>query len=411
MDLTDRAKKRIPDSPGVYFFLGERREILYIGKATSLKQRVKSYFESDIAEKRSTLIEKMVKEARIVEWIVTDSVLEALLLEVNLIRTHKPRYNTIAKDDKSFNHVVITRENFPRVLVIRAKDLPQVCSREGVDAVFGPFPNGALFRDALAILRKLFKFYDLKKPMHKSTSALEQGKINFNRQIGLYPELQSKQEYARTIRHIKYFFEGKKKKIIEELNNLMMQYAKKEKFELAHTTKQKIHALLHIQDVALMKDEMRVYRDEHSLRIEAYDVAHTSGGDMVGVMVVVDKGEPKASEYRMFNIKSLKTSNDPAALKEILERRFTHKEWSLPQILVVDGSTAQKNVALRTIKKFNAHIPVVGVVKNDKHKPQRIIGPKVLIERHKPSILLANSEAHRFALAYHRKKRSARYFQ
>ncbi len=112
-------KKKLPDAPGVYFFLGARKEILYIGKATSLKSRVRSYFADDIKEKRSELIETMVREARTVDCTETDSVLEALILETNLIRTHKPRYNTISKDDQCFNHLGITNEEWALVLVVR----------------------------------------------------------------------------------------------------------------------------------------------------------------------------------------------------------------------------------------------------------------------------------------------------
>src|SRR3989344_8407708 len=121
MTSQDLQKLKLPDTPGVYFFLGKRKRILYIGKATSLRSRVRSYFAGDILKKRSALIEQMIAEAETVEWKETDSVLEALIIETNLIRTHKPRYNTVAKDDKSFNHLVITNEEFPRVLVVRGK--------------------------------------------------------------------------------------------------------------------------------------------------------------------------------------------------------------------------------------------------------------------------------------------------
>ena len=155
----------LPDAPGVYFFLGANKKILYIGKATSLRNRVRSYFAADIAEKRSELIFNMVVEAKTVEVTETDSVLEALILETNLIRTHKPRYNTRSKDDKSYNHLVITKEEFPRVLVVRGKDLTEKFKEDDLLYEFGPFPNGQLFREALKIVRKIFKFYDTKKTL------------------------------------------------------------------------------------------------------------------------------------------------------------------------------------------------------------------------------------------------------
>lgn len=404
MLLIDFQKKKLPDSPGVYYFLGKRKEILYIGKATSLRSRVRSYFDDDIRTKRSALIENMVAEAKSIAWTETPSVLEALILEVNLIRTHKPRCNTISKDDKSYNHLVITKEEFPRVLVIRGKDLEG--HYDEYSYVFGPFPQGQLFREALQLVRKLFKFYDERAKMHPKTSRLARGILDFNRQIGLYPDGVTKVEYARTIRHIRMFFEGKKEAIIKDLEKEMMRHAKREEFEEANVLKRRVFALRHIQDVSLMKDDFRIHKDDRSFRIEAYDVAHMGGKDMVGVMTVVTGRESSPHEYRKFIVRECEVSNDPKALKELLMRRFKHPEWRFPDLIVVDGSTAQKNVAERVIKQNNLLIPVVGVVKNDRHKPERIIGPAKLIAEHERSILMANSEAHRFAITFHRKKRS-----
>ncbi len=405
MTREDLAKKKLPDAPGVYFFLSGRKEILYIGKATSLKNRVRSYFASDLREKRSQLIENMVEEAKSVEWTVTDSVLEAMILEANLIRTHKPRFNTISKDDKSFNHLIITKEEWPRVLVVRGKDLTAKYTPEEIMYHFGPFPSATLFKEALKIVRRLFKFYDTKTPIGREKSKMAKGKIDFNRQIGLYPGGEDKKEYLKTIKHLKLFFEGKKQQIIKELEKEMKTLAKAERFEEAEVVKRKIFSLEHIQDVALIKDEARVYRDDKTVRIEAYDVAHMTGQNMVGVMTVVEGGEANKNEYRKFKIKTVDRSNDPAALREILDRRLRHEEWPLPQIIVVDGSTAQKNAAEKVLKSYELSIPIVAVVKNEKHQPERLVGPNTLLAKYQNDILLANAEAHRFAIGYHRSKR------
>ncbi len=408
MKREDLDKKRIPENPGVYFFLGTKKEILYIGRATSLTHRVRSYFDGHIREKRSPVIEKMVNEARSVEWTVTDSVLEAMLLEVNLIRTHRPTYNTKSKDDKSFNHLVITNDEFPRVLVVRGKDLVQ-SDESAYQAIYGPFPSGTLFKEALKIIRKLFQFYDTPVALGAEKSKVLKGKIDFNRQIGLYPENCTKAEYGVTIQNIKHLFEGKKEKILKNLEKQMIQSAKKERFEEANILKKKIFALQHIQDISLIKDESRAYKDESTIRIEAYDVAHLNGDDMVGVMTVVQGEAQMKDEYRKFNIQGFTASNDPGALREILVRRLKHSEWIYPDIIVVDGSTAQKNVALAVLKEFTLTVPVVGVVKDEHHMPKRIIGDKKLINLHKQSILLANAEAHRFAIQFHRKTRKANF--
>lgn len=399
-------KKKLPDAPGVYFFLGTKKQILYIGKATSLRSRVRSYFTNDIKEKRSEIIGKMVLEAKTIEYTETDSVLEALILETNLIRTHKPVYNTRSKDDKSYNHLIITNEEFPRVLVVRAKDLTEKFSDNEIKYHFGPFTSGGLFREALKIVRKLFRFYDTKNPVGEEKTRMAKGKIDFNRQIGLYPESTSPEEYKKTIRHIRLFFEGKKQEVIQELEKEMMAEAKVEHFEAAHVLKKRIFALNHIQDIALIKDDSRLYRDEKRVRIEAYDIAHLQGSDMVGVMTVIESGEPAKNEYRKFKINDIHSSNDTGALKQVLTRRLAHPEWPFPQLIVVDGSTAQKNAAELILRQHAMLIPVVGVVKDERHKPIRIIGQKKLLDVHKHSILLANAESHRFAIAYHRDKRS-----
>lgn len=408
MTKDDLNAKALPDTPGVYFFLGTKKEILYIGKATSLKNRVRSYFTKDLKEKRSELIEQMVAEAKRVEVTQTDSTLEALILETNLIRTHKPKYNTRSKDDKSYNHLVITNEEWPRVLVVRGKDLTERFLPEEIRYHFGPFPSGQLFREALKIVRRLFKFYDTDKPLGAERSKVVKGQIDFNRQIGLYPSEGNRLEYERTIRHLRLFFEGKKQELIAELEREMMAYAKEEEFEMAAIVKRKIFALQHINDIALIRDDRKLYRDDRRVRIEAYDVAHLAGQDMVGVMTVVEGEEARPSEYRKFKIQSVSGSNDPAALKEILERRFGHPEWPFPQILVVDGSTAQKNVAEHVLRKLGLVIPVVAVVKDERHKPIRLIAGQKLREQFKDQVLLANAEAHRFAVTFHRARRRGR---
>ena len=406
MKKEDLLKKKLPDAPGVYFFLGTKKQILYIGKATSLRSRVRSYFSNDLVEKRSRIIAKMVDEAKNIDWTETDSVLEALILETNLIRTHKPLYNTRSKDDKSYNHLVITNEKFPRVLVVRGKDLTEKFSEKEIKYHFGPFPSGTLFREALKIVRRLFRFYDMKNPVGEEKTKVAKGKIDFNRQIGLYPETTSPKEYNKTIRHIRLFFEGNKHQVIAELEKEMMIEAKLERFEEAHSIKKRIFALNHIQDIALIKDDSRLYRDEKRVRVEAYDIAHLQGSDMVGVMTVIESGEPAKNEYRKFKIKDIDSANDTGALKQLLTRRLAHPEWPFPQLIVVDGSTAQKNAAELILRQHAMLIPVVGVVKDERHKPIRIIGQKKLLDVHKLSILLANAESHRFAIAYHRDKRS-----
>ncbi len=400
--------KKLPDAPGVYFFKNSSGKILYIGKATSLRDRVRSYFSSDLVVTRGPLVVKMINEATKIDFQKTDSVLEALILEANLIKKHQPSYNTREKDDKSFNYVLITKEEFPRLVVMRGREIEAQRASGDLPAIqseFGPFTQGSSLQVALKIIRKIFPYRDRCEP--------RSGRPCFNRQIGLCPgvctgEIGAK-EYAQTIKHIKLFFGAKKKTLIKSLEREMRQYAKNREFEKADKTKKTIFALKHIQDIALIKntDSWNKNLGENSAsvsspRIEAYDIAHIAGRNVVGVMVVIENGEPKKSDYRKFKIRENPGINDTAALQEVLRRRFTHSEWPYPQIIVVDGGKAQINAAKRASNP-DSKIAIVSVVKDERHKPKQILGDQKLSLKYEQEILLANNEAHRFAITYHRK--------
>ncbi len=403
--------KKLPDTPGVYFFKDAKGGILYIGKATSLRSRVRSYFSSDIMSTRGPLLAAMLENAKKVDFIQTDSVLEALLLEAELIKKHKPKHNTDLKDDKSFNFVVITKEDFPRVLLVRGRTLVTSYQLPVISYQFGPFPNGGILREAMKLVRKIFPFRD--------TCALppagRQGKSCWNAQIGLCPGVCSgaitKQEYAKTIRNIALFFKGRKKDLVKKLEREMKDFAKKEKFEKAAEIKKTLFALSHIRDVSLLKNNARsnfAYAkfDSRQFRIECYDVAHISGAFTVGAMTVVEDGEAKKSEYRKFKIQKAQGVNDTAHLREVLERRLGHPEWRFPNLIAVDGGVAQKNAAEGALFRYGIVIPVLGVVKDERHRPRKIIGDQKLARKYEKEILLGNAEAHRFAIAYHRKLRT-----
>lgn len=418
MTVKELKKAKLPDAPGVYFFLGPKKEILYIGKATSLSGRVKSYFSDDLIVTRGPLLVDMVTKAHSVKYETTDSVLEALILEANLIKKHQPHYNTESKDDKSFNYVLITKEEYPRVVVMRGKDLaensPKAFARGGSSlggkslkfkATFGPFPHGQQFKEALKLIRKIFPFRTTCLPAQPGEP--HQGKPCFDAQIGLCPGVCTgeitKEEYEKIIQQLRFFFEGKKKKLIKTLEREMKMYAKAEEFENAEKIKKRLFALTHIQDVALIRYEFRSPRSR-SFRIEAYDIAHMSGTHTVGVMTVITAGEADKSQYRKFRIRSKTGGSDTDALKEVIARRFDHPEWVYPRLIIVDGGKAQKNAAERLLKTFGVEIPVVAVTKDEKHRPMKMLGERTLIATHGPAILLANAEAHRFAIKYFREK-------
>src|SRR3989344_9325582 len=239
MEHKNLKKLNMPDKPGVYFFVKDDK-ILYIGKATSLRGRVRSYFSKDLIATRGPVIVDMVFKSSKIDWQATDSVLEALILEANLIKKHQPKYNTKEKDDKSFNYVVITKEKLPKVIIVRGRALEKY---KGI--AFGPYTSGPQLREAMKIIRRIFPYLD-----EKSKNYLE-----FYRQINLAPDLGDRKLYINNIRNIKLFFAGKKKEIIKNLKKEMKEYAKNHQFEKAGEIKRQLFALQHINDVALLKNE------------------------------------------------------------------------------------------------------------------------------------------------------------
>ncbi len=390
MNIDKFKKIKLPDSPGVYFFQ-KGKKILYIGKATSLKERVKSYFSSDLIKTRGMLLVDMVAEADNIKHKKTNSVLEALLLETELIKKNKPYYNTKEKDDKSYSYVYITNEDFPIVKIVRGKNLTDA-EKKG-ENTFGPFVSTDQLKKALKIIRKIVPYRDEKCLIGKN-------KPCFNYTIGLCPgtcvNAISKKDYKKQIDKLKLFLSGNTEKLSKSLEKEMKILAKDKKFEEAGNIRDKIYSLNHINDIAFINKE----NNRNDIRIESYDIAHISGQNMVGVMCVMINGEFKKDEYKKFIIKTVDNANDPKALYEVFERRFKHDEWGMPDIIVVDGNKVQLGIAQRFFKDS------VSVVKDDKHNAREVLNKEILKFKNieEREIIKINAETHRFAINYFRNR-------
>ncbi|NLC31214.1 MAG: GIY-YIG nuclease family protein, partial [Candidatus Moranbacteria bacterium] len=343
--------KKLPTTSGVYIFKNKNGEIVYVGKATSLKSRVSSYFLNKNQEEYIRPIEKMIAQVEKIKTIETETVLEALILEANLIKKHKPKYNVDGKDDKSFAYFVITKEDFPRVLIVRETDLRKsnqssvISHRKKSEdkkphnnkklqatgylptgqagnlqaiGIFGPYTSKIQMQIALKIIRKIF-------PFHNRREKSEKGCLEF--QLGLcpgpYAGAISKEDYKKNIKGIKMVLEGKKKNLLKILEREMLRYSKEEKFEKALELRNKIFALKHIQEIALLKGEKRDSVGRN-FRIEAYDISNISGEFAVGSMVVFGGGNPDKSQYRKFKIKTVIGANDVGMMREMLIRRLNN---------------------------------------------------------------------------------------
>ncbi|MDO8566927.1 MAG: hypothetical protein Q7R58_02130 [bacterium] len=422
MKLADSKARDLPDVPGVYIFK-RGRQVLYVGKATSLRDRVRSYFDDDVIATRGPRVVDMVTRADRLTYEATPTVLEALVREAALIKKYLPSANVDGKDDKTFLYAVITQEGIPRVLVVRGKDidfknrtarlnLGNSVSRFNLAvrlrAIYGPFPSGPQLREGLRLIRRIFPFFDTPKPV-TAPGKHHKARIEFNTQIKQYPRIFNAKEYQRTIRKVMLFLSGRGKQLRIALDTEMRAAAREERFEDAAAARRELFALNHIQDVSLITYDQHPQNTAIAVnsgyRIEAYDTAHLSGTNAIGVMTVVEDDAPVKKEYRTFRIRGVTKNDDIASLREILSRRLNHPEWPFPRVIVVDGGKTQKNAAEKVLAEVGVSIPVVAVVKDERHRPREVIGARRAGITEADAVL-ANSEAHRFSLARHRRIRS-----
>ncbi|MBI2514568.1 excinuclease ABC subunit UvrC [Candidatus Wolfebacteria bacterium] len=398
----EKLYNKLPESPGVYLMKDSRGRILYIGKAANLRRRVSSYFERphdpfDKAQGRYK-IQRLVSEIRKVDYQKTDTAIEALILESQLIKKYEPPFNVKEKDDKSFLWVEITKEKFPRVLLARGR------------GNYGPFTSASSIREALKIIRRIFPF-----SVHPTKRFYPEWRRRacFEYEIGLCPGTCigaiNQKNYLKTIRNIKLFFEGKKEKVIKSLTREMNLASKNLEFEKAEKLRRQIFSLQHIQDIALIRNEeignWKLEIGNSAERIECYDISNISGTSAVGAMVVFENDKPAPNEYRKFRIRSIMKSDDVGMLKEILRRRFRNN-WPLPGLVLIDGGRGQVNAAQSVLDEFGLKIPVVGIAKGPRRKKNDFIG-KAPRGIDKSILIQLRNEAHRFAISYHKKIRSA----
>ena len=414
----------LPDHPGVYFYYDADDKLMYIGKATSLKKRVGSYFVKAHDRRIADLVSKIIR----IDYIETPTVIEALVLEANQIKAHKPFYNILERDDKSFLYLVITKDDFPKPVLMRGLDLKRVGEKK-FKAVYGPYTSSRSLKIALDLVRKSIPW-----------STCEPGsKACFYRQLHQCPGVCtgeiSKREYAKIIRNLMLFFSGKKMQVLRALKKEMKQAARQLAFEKAAMIKQRLFALEHILDIALISsDEKRLPVTFQTVgtspgdspafinilgRVEGYDISNISGTSAVGSMVVFEQGKPAKSEYRKFKIKTVVGANDFAMMEEVLRRRLARaikqpKSWPLPDLMVIDGGKGQVGRVQNVLDGLGLTVPIVGIAKGFDRKQDVLVLDlsdtelKRAASANKEILQRVRDESHRFAVAYHRKLRGKR---
>lgn len=406
--------QNLPETPGVYLMKNQKGAILYIGKAGNLRRRVSSYF----LKSHSARLEKLVSEINKIDFKKTDSALEALILESELIKKHQPIFNILEKDDKSFLYLVITKEKYPRLILVRGKDLSD--QNKLYLKIYGPFLSARDLREAIKLLRQIFTWNTHDQDFLKSNK----NKPCFDFQIGNCPGVCSgaitEVDYKKIIKKITLFLAGKKKKVLSSLKLEMKKAAKQLEFEKAGKLRRQIFGLEHINDIALIGSNESNFKNDQdsegverkSFRIEGYDISNISGTSAVGSMVVFTGQEgnfqPNKSAYRKFKIYSVSGPDDTGMIKEVLIRRLRHPEWTLPDLILIDGGVGQVNAARSVLKNSNLKIPILGIAKGVRRKRNDIIGviPSII---KKTTLIQVRDEAHRFAITYHKKLRSEKF--
>jgi excinuclease ABC subunit C len=409
------SKKRIyqlPKVSGVYCFKNGK-EILYIGKAVNLRERVKNHFQQP-SFKDYLFLDRVEK----VGYIKTNSEIEALILESELIKKYQPRFNVVWRDSKNFFFVAITKEDFPKIFWTHQKKIKNQKSKVEIEYL-GPFVDGKALKKTLYLLRKIFPYYSTKKHPEKKCQWCH---------LNLCPGPKAdKKEYQKNIKNLIEILKGKRKSVLKELKKEMIKMAKSENFEKAAKLRDQIFALEKILNNSRViereikteipweiteKTLKKILKVEKVSRIEAFDISQLHGNFAVGSMITFINGIPDKNLYRRFKIKFTKKPSDVDMIREILRRRFKHKEWGFPDLILIDGGKAQLNAAVQ-IKNKNSKI-------KNKIKVISLAKPenKLFIEKEKEPIFLEklsreifklilnlDSEAHRFAILYHRKLR------
>jgi excinuclease ABC subunit C len=393
--MTEHLKKRLedlPKEPGVYFHKDASGEIIYVGKAAVLRNRVRQYFQK--SRGRDPKTEALVKEIADVDWMVVESELEALFLEAEMIRRYMPRYNILLRDDKSLSYIRIDYDS----------DYPTVSTtRRPLDdgaRYFGPYYSTQTIRQALKLLRKVFPF--------ATRRIAGQKRATLHYHLGLDPGLEegrtSLEDYRANLRKLIAIIEGKRRAIEKELEKDMQRAAKKADFEQAAKFRNQLFALRSLTRQVLFSDkEFLDISKDHALsemvsllsisnypyRIEGYDISHMQGTDVVASMVVFTNGVSNKGEYRKFKTK-INHNNDFYNMNETLKRRLSEKNrkaWGLPSLVLIDGGKGQLDAAIQARDEQGCQkIPFIGLAKREE---------QIVIHKAKSNVTLNEQELHK----------------
>lgn len=391
----------LPKTAGVYLFKSGK-ETIYIGKAINIINRVKNHFQQP-SYRDNLFIDKVNK----IGYLETNSEIEALILEANLIKKHQPKFNVVWRDDKNYFYVAITKDERPNIYITH--------QRNDRAEYVGPFVEGTALKKTLRFLRKAFPYYT-----PKNHSKLDCTYCHLGLCPGPTPNLL---EYKKNIKKLILILKGKRGAVLNSLRKEMKGLSKDKRFEEAGKIRDRIYNLQQVMSHTRVIENSKaplipnagltlsriIGTKKMVSRIECYDVSNIQGKSATSSMVVFEGGKPNKSQYKKFKIKMESEPNDIAMLKETLQRRFSHKDWPLPEVILIDGGIAQLNVAIKTKNEKSSEIKVISIAKKNKdlyiEGRESFISLKTLPREIYNLILQLDDEAHRFAISYHKKLR------
>lgn len=424
--------KSLPRQPGVYFHKDKAGEIIYVGKAAVLKNRVRQYFQQ--SRRRDPKTDALIAEIYDTDWITVESEMDALFLEAEMVRRYMPRYNILLRDDKSSLYVRINYDDAYPSISFTHRPLDDKAK------YFGPFFNGGEVKRALRYLRRVFPY--------STHSGVVPKRACLQYHLGLCPGLEedktSLQDYRANLRKLMQFLRGEREKLVEKMQADMQKAAQRQEFEKAAELRNQYYALkaLSKQIVFSDKEFLDISKDRGLQgladllglqkvphRIEGYDISHMQGTDNVASMVVFTNGIPDKANYRKFKMR-IPGNDDFAHMHEALSRRLSEKNikaWGLPDLFLIDGGKGQVAAAIRARDELGINRPMVGLAKREEEivvhieKSQVDVSKIELQNQHAivndsddfMMILLPKSsdivkllqrvrdESHRFAVSYH----------
>ena len=423
--------------PGVYFFRSAGGDILYIGKAANLRARLSSYFLKSAALEAAK--RRMMHESERITWQKTESEIEALLLEASLIKKHLPPYNIVMRDDKQYLFVGFTKETFPRIFFTHqpvafaqtqnSKRKSKSYNSKVKTEFIGPFTEGYAVKRLLRSLRRIFPYCTCKEKHLRRCQQAELGLcFGFCCLKNYQPIKEERAQYQKNIRYLKNVLGGRQQQLLKQLQIAMRRASKRQDFEAAARLRDQAYALERIfahrhtlkKEYAIenqkgLRELMMLLRlQKIPDRIEGYDISNIQGNFAVGSMVVFADGIADKNAYRKFRIRTVHGANDTAMMREVLSRRLKHLEWTLPDIMLIDGGKPQLNAALHALRATNLAVQppnVIAIAKREEklYTPNKKTPFKL---KEMPTALLyllqqIRDEAHRFAISYYRKRHTA----